>query len=80
MGKLEAPILSMNLFDLVIYMTIFSGDVYKPRRPGDAGHRALGAGRGDTAGLGQVHHLQLYYQVQFDRHQQVLVMPHDLTS
>lgn len=30
------------------------GDVYKPRRPGDAGHRAIGAGRGDSAGLGQV--------------------------
>ena len=63
-GKLEAPILSMNLFDLVIYMNLFSGDVYKPRRPGDAGHRALGAGRGDTAGLGQVkHHLHLFHQV-----------------
>merc|ERR1711978_158966 len=52
-GKLEAPIPSMNLFDLVIYINLFTGDVYKPRRPGDAGHRALGAGRGDTAGLGQ---------------------------
>ena len=30
------------------------GDVYKPRRPGDAGHRPIGAGRGDSAGLGQV--------------------------
>ena len=80
-GKLEAPILSMNLFDLVIYMNLFSGDVYKPRRPGDAGHRALGAGRGDTAGLGQVkHHLHLFHQVQLHCHQQVLVMPHDLTS
>ena len=63
-GKLEAPIPSMNLFDLVIYINLFSGDVYKPRRPGDAGHRALGAGRGDTAGLGQVqNHLHLFHQV-----------------
>ena len=33
---------------------VCSGDVYKPRRPGDSSHRTAGAGRGDSAGLGQV--------------------------
>jgi len=40
-------------FSLQKQQSATQGDVYKPRRPGDAGHRALGAGRGDTAGLGQ---------------------------
>ena len=73
-GKLEAPIPSMNLFDLVIYINLFSGDVYKPRRPGDAGHRALGAGRGDTAGLGQVHHLHLFPGVSILRYINISIL------
>ena len=41
-------------WNLRLVIWIVPGDVYKPRRPGDAGHRAVGAGRGDSAGLGQV--------------------------